>query len=149
MARQREIDGVLWNFLGAFTSRYTDFGGYWLFGFLVEELDDELQVDLLGSNSAGTSSPMIAAINTARTKFKEQYSKAGLVVSQIQDAALSIRTLVESRNGVVNGRPCVGKSVCFNASAVMVGGRRYEREQILFVAAHDPVIERRRYESRT
>lgn len=147
MARQRTIHSVLWNFLGTFTSRYTDYGGYWLFGLLIKEFDDELQVDLLAPCCDGANSPVNAAINAARTKFKEQYTKAGLVELQIKDAKLSIRILVESTNGVVNGRPCIGKSVCFNATAVMAGGRRYERERVLFVAAHNPVVESRRYVS--
>ena len=46
MAKRRAIRGVLGNFLGTFTSRYSDYDGYWLFGFLVADLKD-LRIDLL------------------------------------------------------------------------------------------------------
>ncbi len=36
--RRRIIKAVLDNFLGTYTSRYSDFHGYWLFGFLVKDL---------------------------------------------------------------------------------------------------------------
>lgn len=139
------MQGVLWNFLGAFTSRYTDYRGYWLFGFLVSDLNEGLQIDLLDPSCDRVGSPVDAAVAAARTKFQEQCAKAGLLVSQLHDARLSILVPFESTSGVVNGRPCSGKSVCFRASAVMAGGRRFERERIVFVAAHNPVIEMRSY----
>ena len=46
MTSRRVIPGVLHNFLGTFTSRYSDFNGYWIFGFLVEKMDS-VRIDLL------------------------------------------------------------------------------------------------------
>jgi hypothetical protein len=34
---KRIINGVLDNFLGTFTSRYSNYSGYWVFGMMVEE----------------------------------------------------------------------------------------------------------------
>ena len=36
MPTRRVIKSVLHNFLGTYTSRYSDYNGYWLFGFMVE-----------------------------------------------------------------------------------------------------------------
>lgn len=50
MARRRVIKSVLHNFLGTYISRYSDFRGYWLFGFLVSNrFDFESEFDLLRS----------------------------------------------------------------------------------------------------
>ena len=46
MTSRRVIPGVLHNFLGTFTSRYSDFDGYWVFGFLIESMD-RVRIDLL------------------------------------------------------------------------------------------------------
>jgi hypothetical protein len=46
MATRRVIKSVLRNFLGTYTSRYSEIRGYWLFGFLVPDLG-ELHFDLL------------------------------------------------------------------------------------------------------
>ena len=40
MPRRRTIKGVLDNFLGTYTSRYSDYDGYWLFGMVVGEVTD-------------------------------------------------------------------------------------------------------------
>jgi hypothetical protein len=46
MKPRRIIKGVLHNFLGTYTSRYSDYDGYWLFGMLVRDVE-ELSIDLL------------------------------------------------------------------------------------------------------
>ncbi len=46
MACRNAIRGALNGFLGTYTSRYSDFGGYWLFGLVANELR-QLQIDLL------------------------------------------------------------------------------------------------------
>ena len=44
MATADVIKSVLRNFLETFASRYTDYDGYWLFGFLVEHDLNELGI---------------------------------------------------------------------------------------------------------
>jgi len=133
---------VLGNFLGTYTSRYSDYRGYWLFGFLVADLD-ELRIDLLASPAAEADSPLGVAVRSAAAKFANQVQKAGLVRPQIRDAWLTIRKLAGPATGSVNGVPCAGHNVSFSAGAVMDGGRRYEREQVLFVAPHNAEVELR------
>ncbi|MCE9583307.1 MAG: hypothetical protein K8T20_12535, partial [Planctomycetes bacterium] len=69
MARRRTIEGVLYNFLGTYTSRYSDFDGYWLFGFIVESTS-QLTLDLMAAPTATSSAaPMVAAAQLAAAKF--------------------------------------------------------------------------------
>ena len=75
MATRRVIKCVLGNFLGTYTSRYSDFGGYWLFGFLVADLA-ELQINLLGQDVSDPASPSGVAISSAVAKFDEQREKS-------------------------------------------------------------------------
>jgi hypothetical protein len=42
----RKIRGVLHNFLATYSSRYSDYDGYWLFGVLAQE-SGHLQIDLV------------------------------------------------------------------------------------------------------
>jgi hypothetical protein len=134
--------GVLGNFLVTYTSRYTDYHGYWLFGFLVADLG-ELQIDLLTSTATEPESPLGVAIRSAATKFEDQLRKARLARSQVREAALTIRRFPDSVEGVVNGHPSAGYKVSFLVGVVMDDGRRYERERVVFVAPHNLKIEHR------
>ena len=45
--------------------------------------------------------------------------------------------------GSVNGVSCAGHNGSFTAEAVIEGGRRYVREQVVFVAPHNAEVELR------
>jgi len=93
MASRRVIKAVLGNFLGTYISRYSDFDGYWLFGFLVESPDD-IRVDVLQENHVTCSgSPSDLATTLAVAKFDDQRPKAGLAPSQVRSAWLTIRRM--------------------------------------------------------
>ena len=49
MTTRKAIKSVLDNFLGTYISRYSDYDGYWLFGFLVKE-SPHLKINLLSTN---------------------------------------------------------------------------------------------------
>ncbi len=140
MATRRIIRGVLGNFLGTYTSRYSDYDGYWLFGFLVGHLG-ELRIDLLAPTVSQPDSPCGVAIRSAAAKFEDQLRKAGLGRSQVREAWLTIRKLAASFEGSVNGHPCRGHNLGFSVWVVTDGGKRYEREQVVFVAPHNPEME--------
>ncbi|MCL4205293.1 MAG: hypothetical protein KJ000_22650 [Pirellulaceae bacterium] len=142
MVTRRAIRGVLGNFLDTYTSRYTEYDGYWLFGFIVTELA-ELRIELLTPTSDASDAPLETAVRSAVAKFADQAQKAGLVRPQVRDAWLTIRKLPGPAKGSINGVPCAGHNVSFSAGAVMDGGRRYEREQVVFVAPHNPNVELR------
>jgi hypothetical protein len=140
MATRRVIKGVLGNFLGTYVSRYSDYDGYLLFGFLVGQLD-ELRVNLLGQSVSEPLSPLGVAVLTAVTKFEEQRRKAGLAASRIREASLTVRRLPGLVSGSINRQPCSGFNISFRAAAVMDDGKNYERERVVFVAPHQAAVE--------
>ena len=140
MAIDGRIRHVLSNFLGTYTSRHSDFAGYWLFGFLVAQLD-ELRVDLLASQTAGPDSALSAAIRLAAEEFQDQLRKARVAPLRVRSGWLTLRRSANAVEGVVNGHVCIGYRVHFTAEALTELGRRYEHHQVLFVAPHDPNVE--------
>lgn len=98
---------VLSNFLGTFTSRYSDFQGYWLFGFLIEDLV-ELRIDLLAPAVGEPGLPPDVAIHTAVKKFEDQLQKARLDKRRIREAWLTIRKLPERLDGTIDSRGRAG-----------------------------------------
>lgn len=142
MATRRAIKGVLGNFLGTYASRYTDLGGYWLFGYLIDDLT-QLRIDLLAETVDSADTPLAIAVRTAAAKFKDQVFKAGLAPSNIREASLTIQKMPGSIAGSVNGHGCEGHNVNFTAEAATDNGARYRHEHIVFVARHDADVERR------
>jgi hypothetical protein len=141
--KPRVIKGVLHNFLGTYTSRSSDYDGYWLFGMLGDDID-ELNVDLLNPPVAGMQSPLVmAAIKIAAEKFREQMEKAGLSVSCAQEARLAITVLPELRQGAVNGHVKTGHDVRFVATARLNSGKKCGCEMTIFIAPHDRRVELR------
>jgi hypothetical protein len=138
----RAMKAVLWNFLGTFTSRHSDFQGHWLFGFLIEDLT-ELQVDLMDPPAANPDLPLGAAIHAAVERFEDQRRKAGLDKDRIREARLTIRKLPVPVEGSLDTRGRASHKAAFIATAVMVSGKRYERERFASVAPHDPRRESR------
>src|SRR5688572_19645518 len=139
MATRRAIRAALRNFLGTYTSRYTEYGGYWLFGFLVGDLV-ELEVDLLRQGGA-PDSPTGHAVRAATAKFEDQLRKAGVARAHVEKAWLTIRKRPERVQGSINGHPSPGHDLCFLAGAVMDSGLRFECEEVVFVAPHDAGLE--------
>jgi hypothetical protein len=143
MATRRAIQGVLHNFLGTYTSRYTDLNGYWLFGFLVAALQ-EMRFDLIGKQDAGQiSAPEDVARWVARTKFREQMEKSRVPMSSIKAADLIIRRGVEKKRGFVNGLACDGCDLVFDVQATTSRDVALSCGRSVFVAPHDPRVERR------
>jgi hypothetical protein len=142
MATRRVIKSVLRNFLETFASRYTDYGGYWLFGFLVNDLD-EWEFNLLSPGASDMESPRAAAEKKAATKFHDQVRKSGLDRSLIRDALLTIKKLPDVQTGSINGHPTSGHRICFRANVQMDNERRYACEYGVFAAPHNPQVELR------
>ena len=140
---RKAIKGVLYNFLGTYTSRYSDYKGYWLFGMLVSK-EKFLNIDLLNSNSDwSVSTPLAIAHQLAVQKFREQLEKTDLSISCVQEAHLDITRLPNLRNGTVNGHICVGYNMLFQVKVTSDFDRKYKGEMSIFVAPHDPRIELR------
>jgi len=135
MATRRIIKGVLGNFLGTYVSRYSDYDGYLLFGFLVGDFA-ELRINLLGQCVADPDSPIGVAILTAVAKFEDQRAKAHLASSRIREALLTIRQLPGTVLGTIDGCSCEGFKISFLAEATMDDGKHYERERVEFIAPY-------------
>jgi hypothetical protein len=142
MARRKVIKSVLHNFLGTYMSRYTDYRGYWLFGFLVSE-QFQSEFDLLDRRTEDMVAPLAAAKQLAAMRFEDQARKAGLDVSQVREAWLRISSSPDTARASVNGHPGPVFNLSFRVWAVMDNQRRYEFERAEFVAPHDPRVERR------
>jgi hypothetical protein len=144
MARRRIINSVLHNFLATFTSRNSDFNGYWLFGFLVDSLDG-MNIDLMGAPPENTASaPSDFARRLAAQKFAEQVAKACLPITRFRSASLQVTKSPTARLGAINGHICSGIDVRFLAHAVTDFDRTHDSTLSIFVAPHDPTVERRR-----
>lgn len=143
MKPRRIIKSVLHNFLGTYTSRYSDYNGYWLFGMWVRDVG-ELRIDLLCPSVETTTPPaVVAAIELAAHKFQEQMEKAGLSVLCAREAWLDVTRSRDLRLGLVNGRMSAGHTVRFVARVVSDCGKTYEHEVSVFVAPHNAEVERR------
>jgi hypothetical protein len=143
MTTRRVIKGVLEGFLGTYVSRYSEYDGYWLFGFLVLDLQ-HLRVDLLSSQACSVSdTPEAVAMALARAKFRDQVAKVGLSLKSICTAELEITRLPRTQGGLENGQVRDGYDVLFKAIATMDNDRVYERQKTVFVSPHDASLELR------
>jgi len=139
MPSRRALNGVLAGFLGTYVSRYSEFDGYWLFGFLVMELDT-VEFDLLEMGEDRAESPLASARNLAAQKFAEQLAKSGLDRSRVREARLVIDRAPD--DGSVPGQHFRGGfNLSFRAAAIADNERRFRRETKVFVAPHDPRLE--------
>ena len=144
MPTRRRLRGVLAGFLGTFTSRYSDYGGYWLFGFLVGG-PAVLTFDLIGPPPpprSGSSEGI--AHHLARKKFAEQLRKSGLPPASIRSAVLTIeRPSATVTEGGGSGGPRRGFNLHLRVTLVADTGQTFARDQIVFAAPHDPQRELR------
>jgi hypothetical protein len=135
------LNGVLAGFLGTYTSRYSDFLGYWLFGLLVDG-DALLDFDLL-ADVGPTGSPDGFARHLASLRFAEQLRKVGFERSVIQRATLCIERPAQTVERMAGDYRRIGFDVRFRATVVADTGRRFEREVTVFVAPHHERVESR------
>jgi hypothetical protein len=143
MGRRRSIKSMLHNFLGTYTSRNSDYDGYWIFGFLVRDLT-QLTIDLCHSDiSASKRKATNEAVRLAVANFKDQRQKARLNISWIQSAHLTITRSSIRRPGRVNSQRSFGYTLSFLVQARSDFARAYTCEKSLFVAPHDPALELR------
>jgi hypothetical protein len=142
MKQRRKITGVLHNFLNSFTSRYSDYDGYWIFGIIGYE-SEKSHVDLLNPALMGQSPAFVAASLFAAHSFREQMAKENLYMSYVREARLEITKLPEPRRGFVNGQSSTGHNFKFFVSVLSDYGTKYEHLLYVFVAPHDPKVESR------
>jgi hypothetical protein len=143
MTRRRNLRGALHNYLGALTSRYADFDGYWVLGLIVEDLG-ETTIDLVAKSAVDAeTTPLAAFVRLARDKFREQIAKQRIPASFVRSAFLEITKPGTRTQGHVNGHVTAGYEVTFSARVESDLHARYESKMAVFVAPHDPEIEMR------
>lgn len=132
------LRGVVGNTLSSYLSRYSQFRGYWLFGFLVPGLR-ALEVDLLGAPSAGDM-PSDHASRRAQAVFREQLAKAGYPRARIARGVL-VLDQGEPMHVVHEFRRGEGWRVVARVSVTTVAGRSFGAQQSVGVCSHDPLRE--------
>ena len=140
MGKWRRVCGVLNNFLDTYTSRYTDYRGYWLFGFIVAELT-ELRIDLLAAEAADVSHPRALMSQLAAAKFQDQLLKWQIDRAQLTAAWLRVDRHPDDVLGHVNWHPCTGFQISFMAEALTSNGQHCKRSRMVWVAPHNPLVE--------
>ena len=138
MAKPRAIRGALRSFLGTFTSRYSQFNRYWLFGFVLKH-GDRFDIDLMSSDlEPADPKPVAAARALARLRFREQMAK-NRVKESVVAASLSIEVAPEGVAVVPHWRNA--KPVRFTVEARSKGGESISASSIVQVAPHNPFFE--------
>lgn len=141
MWRGHKLKGAVETFLGTYISRNTGYRGYWLFGQLCPA-NPVVKIDLLGRDELGHGVREVArwlAVNA----FTDQLAKNGLRPSSVAYAHLDIRTIPFPVNRLVAGVHRRGNYVAFDVAAVPYEGEIHRGTRTVFVAPHDPKIERR------
>jgi hypothetical protein len=147
-APQATIVSAIHNFLGTYTSRYSSYDRFWLFGFLVAptlELDAPLQVELMAADGSTDAplTPARRAATLARARWGEQLAKARVARALVAQAALTLRVASEHGRVILpeDGREAV--ALAFEVVVVAASGRVYRGARTVWVAPHDPSRERR------
>lgn len=134
---------VVDNFLATFKSRNTDFDGYWAYGFIIERMRDELQIDLINQNESAVSAAEGMIISLARNRFVAQVAKARLDLAFIQNALLVIRNSGTRGTCWINDSQTTGSELILTVEVIMDNDRRYSGSETICVAQHDASRERR------
>lgn len=140
---KRRMHSLLHNFLDGYCSRYSEYRGYWLFGFLVEP-PCRIHIDLLGQvDSVSRDDPVSAAAAIAVARFHEQLSRYGVNGQQMSAASLTIEAHGAARAEAGDPSDRAQLTVRLLAEVTTEKGRRVVCEKELHVAPHDPTLELR------
>jgi hypothetical protein len=143
MARRRLINGALDGFLGSLVSRNSDVNGYWLLGFLAIQRNS-IEIDLFkGIGNACQDLPERWLVELARFKYDEQLRKWRIPVAWVAGARLDVIWSREVSNFLVDGQRRDCYKAKFVASVTTDLGRTLVRSKRVFVAPHNPRLERR------
>jgi hypothetical protein len=141
VSTSRVLRGVTENFLGTYTSRYSDHKGYWLFGFLSGAA--QLDIDLLGDRYRKSEEPAEDARMFAMDAFIDQLMKAGVPEARLFTARLFISSSATATERLAGGVLRKGRDMKFVVVVVTKGDARYEARSTKFVAPHDSAVEQR------
>lgn len=140
MPARRQFKGVLDNFMGTFTSRYSGYRTGWLYAHLVEHLG-VLKFNLFEDAPTGTD-PISYAHRLAIERFGEQMAKARVSRDQIKAASVRIWRDKEPIWGH-RGEPCWGYRVHVVGRAEDVRGLAFESTYSHWVAPYEEEREKK------
>src|SRR5215831_2505282 len=146
MTRRATVLGMLRSFLGTLVSRNTDSDGYWLFGRVIQSLVD-VDIDLTASEASDAEGgDHFGALRRAsRTRFSQQLAKARIRPSLVRSARLRlVRSEVEVQVTGEDGIERRGFNVMLEATVITDAAKVVSSKRTVFVAPHDPSVERRR-----
>lgn len=143
MSSVKAIKGALNNFLATYTSRNSDYDGYWLFGLLVKDLTN-LNFDLLKEfkEPSRPTSLQFAEISAAK-KFRCQMQKTGVSVARIAEARLEITKTSDTISGFYGKWGRTAHVIRVYAHVKTNHGRLFTAETSLFAAPHSFFFESR------
>jgi hypothetical protein len=143
MPKPGVVRALIHNFLGTYASRYSDYRGYWLFGFLVPQVGI-VEWNLLSPAPAESENPIRFAQALAIARFSDQVSKARLD-GRVLRATLRIE---RGEPRALPATPWSGARAGYELSLTteVTTSRSTERGvRVLIVAHHDPAFEFRRH----
>ncbi|MCE9638186.1 MAG: hypothetical protein K8T90_20990 [Planctomycetes bacterium] len=141
------MQSVVAGVVGTFVSRYSDYDGYWLLGFLVGRANP-IDIDLLpDAPPSAENSADAYATRLAILRFQEQVDKHHLPMSAVRAARLEIATLPSSRWQEVRGKPRRCWELRVSGRVEVSSGAVYEATTTTWVGPHLPWAESRRHSS--
>lgn len=134
----RLLPGVAHGFLGALTSRNSDFQGYWLFGYLVPlVVARPLEVDLLGKAPVRRSFSSAEAVLRFRAVLCWEHAARGHRLHPVRIASAKIvLTSLGRRACWVGAVASEGQEMRCELRVECVIGRRWSWSQDLCVVPH-------------
>jgi len=144
MSRRIVMRSVLRGFLGTYASRNSDYQGYWLFGLLLPVLESwEINL-LVGQVPVEAPGVEEYAARLARCRFGEQLAKAHMPRTFVARATRLVTKCAGKRTTLSGSWSRDGHDIQLAVRVGMDTGRAFEAGQTIFVASHDPRLERRR-----
>lgn len=140
MTQRGAVKSAMGNFLGRFTSRYMQWDGYWLFGFLPRSVG-RVDWDLLGEPPWPVE-PLGYAQALAITEFRDRIAAVD-AADLVTDAWLTVQRQPATTVVEINGHRREADVVLLTARVRCANGRAFSRTAEIAVAPHDPSIELR------
>ena len=139
----KAIRGALNNFLATYTSRNSDYDGYWLFGLLVKDLV-HLDFDLLKEfKEPSRPTPLQFAEISAARIFRYQMQKAGVSAPRIAEARLKITKTPDTISNFQGHRAWTAHVLRVHAHVKSNHGRLFTAETTVLAAPHSFLFESR------
>lgn len=140
MPTRKILHSVLQGFLGTFRSRYSDHGGYWIFGLVISEIETKT-IDLLANDVDHQPAAILTPL--ARLRFREQIDKHHVPIAYVRSAQLELRRVGELGRPAIDLYSADGYELSMTVRVTTDLGKTHAKEAKIFAAPHDPKRETR------